>query len=84
MEMFRLCPACGHRFHVKLVGKRLVRLERHLMGTRTTVNPHRPGSYVPSTRLVGGQPAMVNVEEFQYAYKCTRCGHEWSEKRMEG
>ena len=84
MGFFRVCPECGRRFHVKLLSKRLVRVERHLVGTRPRVGPHRPGMFVPSTRLAGGQPAMVNLEEFQYAYKCTHCEHEWSEKRMEG
>ena len=39
-----------------------------------------PGSYV----LVGEtQPAVIDVEEFQYAYKCKHCGHEWFEKHEE-
>jgi hypothetical protein len=26
-------------------------------------------------------PSIVDVEEFQYAYKCKHCGHQWSEVR---
>ena len=26
-----------------------------------------------------GKPIIIDIEEFQYAYKCEHCGHEWSE-----
>jgi hypothetical protein len=39
-----------------------------------------PGSSV----LVGEtEPAVIDVEEFQYAYKCRHCGHECVEKHEE-
>ena len=28
------------------------------------------------------RPIVVDVEEFQYSYKCKHCGHEWSEKHV--
>jgi hypothetical protein len=28
-------------------------------------------------------PTTIDVEEFQYSYKCKHCGHEWSEKKFE-
>jgi hypothetical protein len=31
-----------------------------------------------------GKPIILSVEEFQYQYKCGHCGHEWSEKHVEG
>jgi len=30
-----------------------------------------------------GRPIIVDVEEFQYAYRCEHCGHEWSETHVE-
>jgi len=35
------------------------------------------------TTVYKGPPTIVDVEEFQYNYKCKHCGHEWSEKRIE-
>ena len=25
------------------------------------------------------EPAIIGVEEFQYAYRCKHCGHQWVE-----
>ena len=30
-----------------------------------------------------GKPIVVDVEQFQYSYKCKHCGHEWTEKHVE-
>jgi hypothetical protein len=30
-----------------------------------------------------GKPIVVDVEEFEYSYKCGHCGHEWAEKHVE-
>ena len=39
-----------------------------------------PDFYLPVGET---EPAVVDVEEFQYAYKCKHCGHEWVEKHEE-
>jgi hypothetical protein len=28
-----------------------------------------------------GRPIILDVEEFQFTYKCGHCGHEWSEEK---
>jgi len=84
MEFFRHCPQCGRRFHIKLETKKLVGVDRECR--------MRPSRGVP---LTGGQtwrtmwaivsderPVVLDIEKFQYAYKCKHCGHEWSEKRV--
>jgi len=30
-----------------------------------------------------GEPKIIDIEEFQYNYKCKHCEHEWSEKHTE-
>ena len=80
MEFFRFCPGCGHRFHVKLEGKKPVHLERE-EGREPPGIQARGGHGVV---YVGrGGPVIIDVEEFLYDYKCTHCEHEWSEKRIE-
>jgi len=85
MEFFRHCPECGRRFHIKLESKKLVDVERRS-------RPTSEAQLLPSGSRYGarmgidvyeGRPIIVDVEEFQYAYKCTHCGHEWSEKQVE-
>jgi NAD-dependent SIR2 family protein deacetylase len=73
LEFFRFCPGCGRRFHVKLEGKKLVYVERE-----EGLEPSA-GLYDRSRRV----PVIVDVEGFLYRYKCTHCGHEWSEKHVE-
>jgi hypothetical protein len=34
----------------------------------------------PSARAEG-VPAIINVDGFQYTYRCKHCGHEWAEIR---
>jgi hypothetical protein len=38
MEFFRHCPGCGRRFHIKLVSKKLVHMDREPVPT-TNVDP---------------------------------------------
>lgn len=80
-EFFRHCPQCGKRFHIKLVSKGLV-------GTRLTReagrSPAMVGSYGPGpVQVMEGAPITVEVEDFQYAYRCGHCGHQWQEIRTE-
>ncbi|OLE91674.1 MAG: hypothetical protein AUF79_03075 [Crenarchaeota archaeon 13_1_20CM_2_51_8] len=84
MEFFRHCPQCGRRFHIKLEAKKLVGVDHE--------SRSRPSRGVP---LTGGmtwqtmhaivqdeRPVVLDIEKFQYAYKCKHCGHEWSEKHV--
>ncbi|HVH14686.1 MAG TPA: hypothetical protein VNA15_03070 [Candidatus Angelobacter sp.] len=81
MEFFRHCPGCGRRFHIKLVDKKMVHLDREPI-------PGDPGGLSLSRGspilLVqeSSRPIVVDIEEFQYSYKCKHCGHEWSEKHV--
>jgi DNA-directed RNA polymerase subunit RPC12/RpoP len=79
MEFFRHCPQCGHKFHIKLVTKKLEHVDRGSMGTDRIVP--RGAHYVPVPEE--GEPITIDIEEFRYAYKCKQCGHEWSEKHTE-
>ena len=83
MEFFRHCPECGRRFHIKLVDKKIVRLDRE-----STPGNEAPldvvefrGSPVLQVRE-SSRPIVVDIDEFQYSYKCQHCGHEWSEKHI--
>jgi DNA-directed RNA polymerase subunit RPC12/RpoP len=87
---FRFCPACGRRFHIKLVSKELVNLQRESVEVKRAIPLSRPqsgysgGMWFPQPVVVlESEPTTIDVEEFQYAYKCGSCGHEWSEKHFE-
>jgi len=84
MEFFRHCPACGRRFHIKLESKELVHLDRE--STQGNEGPLRISQFRGVPRLLveeSSRPIVVDVEEFQYSYKCKHCGHEWSERHLE-
>ena len=85
--LFRFCPQCGRRFHIKLVSKKLVNLQRETVESKTAVPimGSRFGSMGSPAPIIvqTGEPVTIDVEEFQYAYRCKHCGHEWSEKRVE-
>jgi len=94
MEFFRHCPGCGRRFHIKLESKKLV--TEHRESIRRSVPSAmvvRSGSMGSGASLTAssvtpiavqeGIPIIIDVEEFQYAYKCKHCGHEWSETHLE-
>ncbi len=94
MEFFRHCPGCGRRFHIKLESKKLVTEHRESMpgkraaravvsrsGSMGAGRPFGASSFTP-VALVEGKPIIVDIEEFQYLYKCSHCGHEWSEKHF--
>jgi len=84
---FRFCPECGRRFHIKVLSKNLVSLQREkeqVEETAAMLSVSRyPVSGTPALLLQEGEPVTVDVEEFQYVYKCKHCGHEWSEKHIE-
>jgi len=82
-EFFRICPACGRRFHIKLVSKNLVDKKKETVEvSQSTLSP-APGGYAMTrmspVMVEENIPIVVDVEEFQYSYKCKHCGHEWSE-----
>jgi hypothetical protein len=76
---FRHCPSCGRRFEVRLVGKQSVakedlpETEKRAVGRFITPAP---------VLMTEDEPVVIDIEEFQYTYKCKHCGHEWSEVRQ--
>jgi len=87
---FRFCPACGKRFHIRLVGKKLVddRVEeteiKQAYG-RIGAGMGYSGNYAAAEPVIVEEnvPLTVDVEEFQYTYKCKHCGHVWTEMHEE-
>lgn len=90
-EFFRICPACGRRFHIKLVSKKLVDERRDVEKiTQGMVSPMLMGAggagfMMPIAPIVVEEnvPVTIDIEDFKYAYKCKHCGHTWSESREE-
>lgn len=87
---FRFCPGCGKRFHIKLVSKKLVDLKRdtfeqELPMTRGLIGYRGSGvaPFMAPLMVTEKIPITVDVEDFQYSYKCKHCGHEWTENRVE-
>jgi predicted RNA-binding Zn-ribbon protein involved in translation (DUF1610 family) len=81
-SFFRQCPNCGKRFEVKIVGKKLV--ESESIKENRPVNSDYFGGYTGSILTVGQEePTVVDVEKFQYTYRCKNCGHLWREFKEE-
>ena len=40
---------------------------------------------MPTTPVIVEEniPITIEIEDFQYSYKCKHCGHEWIENRVE-
>jgi len=83
MEFFRFCPGCGRRFHVKLLGKQLVHMERHERRRIVALGSRGITPSAPITLVYEDAPIIVDVENFQYNYRCKHCGHQWSDNRVE-
>jgi DNA-directed RNA polymerase subunit RPC12/RpoP len=85
MEFFRHCPQCGRRFHIKLETKKLVTSHQESIPKwePVTMESGGYGGSITPLEVQDGKPILVDVAEFQYAYKCKHCGHEWSERHME-
>ncbi len=80
--LFRQCPNCGKRFEIRLVGKKL--LDSKSIREERPVNRDYFGGYAGSILEVGQtEPTIVEVEKFQYAYRCKHCGHQWVEIKQE-
>ena len=80
---FRYCPACGRRFHIKLVSKVLVSDDR---GDKVrpelldeTAGYNVTGQVIGPTILKADLPVTVQAEDFEYSYRCSHCGHVWKE-----
>jgi DNA-directed RNA polymerase subunit RPC12/RpoP len=79
---FRHCPNCGRRFTIKLMSKKLERVDRQQEELQQGVAEQVPVQSVPII-LEQNVPISVDIEEFRYVYKCKHCGHQWSEERVE-
>ena len=75
---FRHCPSCGRRFEIRLVGKKLVDEKRVAENAPFSTFSQRSPVY---NDLLESVPLVVDVKEFQYAYRCKQCGHQWTEVR---
>lgn len=83
-DLFRFCPACGKRFHIRLVGKRLV-------GDAVETREIKESASLGASHAFAGAPLVVNeeipvtveVKDFQYTYSCKHCGHVWTEAHEE-
>ena len=80
---FRHCPGCGRRFEIRLVSKTQVS-ERTIVEEMPVQEYSAPMSAIrsPVTPLTETVPAIVDEKEFQYRYRCSHCGHQWSEERV--
>jgi len=83
---FRHCPSCGRRFEIRLAGKKLVDEKRVTEEGQFSHLPYSPyHSLSPDppdyNEIAEGVPLTADVKEFQYAYKCKHCGHQWVEIR---
>ncbi|MDA4114892.1 MAG: hypothetical protein OK474_12685 [Thaumarchaeota archaeon] len=84
---FRFCPSCGKRFHIQLLRKEKVAVEREHENEERVV----PGvidqvsgfsAPVPLV-LEEGHPVIVDIDDYRYSYRCKHCGHEWNEEHIE-
>ena len=86
MEFFRHCPGCGRRFHIKLEKKTRIsedreKIPRASYGPTAVVAPEMGVRY--SILVHDERPIILDIDEFQYTYKCKHCGHEWTEHHQE-
>ena len=82
-EIFRHCPECGRRFHIKLVSKELVG-ERKDVEEMKQARMSGAGSSGQSIGYVVAEeniPITIDIRDFKYNYKCKHCGHMWTEIR---
>ena len=86
---FRHCPSCGRRFEIRLVRKEEV-ASQAMEEAMPDVGVKAPVIAAAASERIGGRlvlqddaPSIVDVDEFQYTYRCRHCGHEWSEVRTQ-
>ena len=87
---FRFCPSCGKRFHIQILSKEKVAVEREerAPGNAESVVPgvlDQVSGFSAPVPLVleEGHPVMVEVDDYRYSYRCKHCGHEWTEEHIE-
>ena len=84
MEFFRHCPGCGRRFHIKLERKELISVDREpIPGMTHTIRELGTDVFTLPVVVHDERPVVLDIEEFQYHYKCKHCGHEWTEHHRE-
>lgn len=91
---FRQCPACGHRFEIHLVSTEKVSetdssarlMPTILSGGSLMLRSNLYPSLQPAGQLIlkdSVEPTIIDSTEFEYTYKCGRCGHVWHEIKTE-
>ena len=85
---FRFCPACGKRFHIKLLGKKLEEERTEKTEVRRDTGVFRTGTgygmfATPPVIVEEKVPLTIRLEDFRYSYKCKHCGHVWTEMHEE-
>ena len=70
--LFRFCPRCGKRFHVRLVSKKpLDEIEERTVfkeGATSAGIPYVAGRHAPVTTTV--DPGTTHVQGFRHSYRC--------------
>lgn len=89
MELFRHCPGCGRRFHVKLENVKVIRDEKKAIPTKRSLSQHTGvNTGMPSGVWMGGDRQLLRpagaailiegkpiiVEEKEFEYSF-KCGH---------
>ena len=80
--LLRHCPGCGRRFEIRLVTKQTVDSAEHTEDkARLSVRPGMiaKGIIARPVTVEESNPVTVDMEEFQYTYRCKHCGHQWVE-----
>ena len=87
---FRHCPSCGRRFEIRLEKKEAAGSQELSETLKEPVNPFMVRAaagnplnpvFTKATPITVSEdkPAIVDIRDFRYTYKCKHCGHEWSE-----
>ena len=88
-DIFRECPSCGKRFHVRLVDKTLVKGDLRVVTVDSdhAMSPGMGGfgALAAAGPLVVGEdiPLTVDARDFSYRYRCKHCGRTWTEEHEE-
>lgn len=78
LTFFRQCPGCKKRFQIKILGKEALESET-VMERQPFVSEYFSGSADEYLELNETIPALIELEKFRYAYRCSRCGRQWTE-----
>ena len=62
----------------------MLSIDREKIPTSThTIREPRTDTLTIPVVVHDERPIMLDIEEFQYHYKCKHCGHEWTEHHQE-